>query len=147
MKIAIGSDHRGFPLKERLKPFLAEAGHEVIDAGCSSTETADYPDYAFAVGEMVARGAADRGILACGTGIGMSIAANKVKGVRAALCRTVDDARMTRMHNDSNVLTLGERSLDDAALRELVTVWLTTPFEGGRHARRRDKIIAYELKE
>jgi ribose 5-phosphate isomerase B len=147
MKIAIGSDHRGFPLKERLKPFLTRAGHEVIDAGCASAETADYPDYAIAVGEMVARGAAERGILVCGTGIGMSIAANKVKGVRAALCRTVDDARMTRMHNDSNVLTLGERSLQDPALHELVTVWLTTPFEGGRHARRRDKITAYEMKE
>jgi ribose 5-phosphate isomerase B len=147
MRIAIGSDHRGFPLKERLKPFLAKAGHEVIDAGTSSTESADYPDYAFAVGEMVASGAVERGILICGTGIGMSMAANKVKGVRAALCRTVGDARMTRMHNDANVLALGERSLDDPALHGLVTEFLTTPFEGGRHARRRDKIVAYELKE
>ncbi len=147
MRIAVGSDHRGFPLKEHLKPFLTKAGHEVIDVGCSSTDAVDYPDFAFAVGEMVARGAADRGILACGTGIGMSIAANKVKGVRAALCRTPADARMTRMHNDSNVLALGERSLEDPALHELVTEGLATPFEGGRHARRRDKIVAYEMKE
>jgi RpiB/LacA/LacB family sugar-phosphate isomerase len=146
MKIAVGSDHRGFPLKERLKVMLAAGGHEIIDAGCTSTLPADYPDYAFSVGEMVARGAADRGILICGSGIGMSIAANKVKGVRAALCRTVDDARMTRMHNDSNVLTLSERSLDDPALAELVTVWLTTPFDGGRHQRRVEKINAYESK-
>lgn len=146
MKIAVGSDHRGFPLKERLKAMLAAGGHEIIDAGCTSTQPADYPDYAFPVGEMVARGAANRGILICGSGIGMSIAANKVKGVRAALCRTVDDARMTRMHNDSNVLTLSERSLDDPALAELVTVWLTTPFDGGRHQRRVEKISAYESK-
>jgi ribose 5-phosphate isomerase B len=147
VKISIGSDHRGFPLKERLKGMLAAAGHEVVDAGCASTEPVDYPDYAFAVGEMVASGAADRGILICGSGIGMSIAANKVKGVRAALCRTVDDARMTRRHNDSNVLTLSARSIDDPALGELVAVWLSTPFDGGRHERRVDKIIAYESKE
>ncbi len=147
MKIAIGSDHKGFPLKEHLKPFLAKAGHEVIDAGCPSVESVDYPDYAFTVGEMVGGGAVDRGILICMTGIGMSIAANKVKGVRASLCRTVGDARMTRMHNDSNVLVLGVGSLEDPALHELVTEWIATPFEGGRHARRRDKIAAYELKE
>ena len=147
MKIVIGSDHRGFALKERLKGMIAEAGHEVIDAGCAGTESVDYPDYAFSVGEMVARGGANRGILICASGIGMSIAANKVRGVRAALCRTVDDARMTRMHNDSNVLALSERSMTDPSLSELVAAWLATPFEGGRHQRRVDEITAYESKE
>jgi len=147
MKIVIGSDHRGFALKERLKGMIAEAGHEVIDAGCTGTESVDYPDYAFSVGEMVARGVANRGILICASGIGMSIAANKVRGVRAALCRTVDDARMTRMHNDSNVLALSERSMTDPSLSELVAAWLATPFEGGRHQRRVDEITAYESKE
>jgi len=147
MRVAIGSDHRGFALKERLKEMLAGAGHAVIDEGCASAEPADYPDYAFPVAEKVARGEADRGILICGSGIGMSIAANKVRGVRAALCRTVEDARMTRMHNDSNVLALSEQSMNDPSIEELVTVWLTTPFEGGRHARRIEKITAYESKK
>ncbi len=146
MKIALGSDHRGFALKSRLAKSLGEAGHEILDLGCSCDDPCDYPDFAFAVGEAVAAGAADRGILVCGTGIGMSIAANKVRGVRAALCRTVEDARMTRRHNDSNVLALSERSAGDPCTDELVKTWLDTLFEGGRHQRRVDGITAYETR-
>jgi ribose 5-phosphate isomerase B len=144
LKIAIGSDHRGFALKVHLVSSLSEAGHELADLGCASPDPVDYPDYAFKVGEAVASGAAERGIVICGSGIGMSIAANKVHGVRAALCCTVEDARMTRRHNDSNVLALSERGFGDPTTDELVTVWLSTPFEGGRHARRVEKIRAYE---
>ncbi|UCF06426.1 MAG: ribose 5-phosphate isomerase B [bacterium] len=144
MKIAIGSDHRGFPLKEHLVAVLARGGHEVIDLGCTGTVSVDYPDYAFPVAEKVAQGEVERGILICASGIGMSIAANKVKGVRAALCRTVDDARMTRLHNDSNVLTLSVESLQDSDIDRLVEVWLETPFEGNRHQRRLDQIARYE---
>jgi ribose 5-phosphate isomerase B len=144
LRIAIGSDHRGFALKAHLFAMLSKEGHEVLDQGCAGTEPADYPDYAFKVGEMVASGRVERGILICGSGIGMSIAANKVRGVRAALCCAVEDARMTRRHNDSNVLVLSERRLEDPETDELVRVWLSTPFDGGRHARRVDKIRAYE---
>lgn len=144
MRIAIGCDHRGFALKQRLVAALTKAGHEIADVGCIGVESADYPDFAFAAGEMVAAGKADRGILVCGSGIGMSIAANKVRGVRASLCRTVEDARMTRRHNDSNVLVLSERQLGDPSTEELVAAWLVTPFEGGRHARRIEKIREYE---
>lgn len=144
MKVAIGSDHRGYALKERIAALLRKIGHEAVDLGAESEESADYPDYAFRVAEKVASGEVERGILVCGSGIGMSIAANKVKGVRAALCRTVDDARMTRMHNDSNVLTLAEKSMEDPEIEELIRVWLDTPFDGGRHQRRLDKIIGYE---
>lgn len=146
MKIAVGSDHRGYPLKERLARKLRAEGHEIHDLGCDGTGAADYPDYAIPVAEMVAKGDADRGILVCGSGIGMSIAANKVRGARAALCRTIDDARMTRRHNDSNVLTLSEKSMDDPDVEELVKVWLETPFDGGRHARRVDKINEYDAR-
>ena len=144
MKVAVGSDHRGYPLKDRIARKLREAGYEVEDLGCEGTDSVDYPDYAIPVAEMVAAGKADRGILVCGSGIGMSIAANKVNGVRAALCRTVEDARMTRRHNDSNVLTLSEKSMDDPETEELVRVWLETAFEGDRHARRVEKITEYE---
>ena len=144
LKIAIGSDHRGFALKQHLAAMLGAEGHDVLDVGCPDQSSTDYPDYAFPVAEMVASGSVDRGILVCGSGIGMSIAANKVKGVRAALCRTVEDASMTRRHNDSNVLALSERGLGDPCIDELVHVWLTTPFEGGRHQRRIEKIREYE---
>jgi ribose 5-phosphate isomerase B len=146
MRIAVGSDHRGFALKSHLVKYLEEAGHEIMDLGCSCADACNYPDFAFAVGEAVAAGAADRGILVCGTGIGMSIAANKVRGVRAALCRTLEDARMTRRHNDSNVLALSERSAEDPRIDELVKAWFDTPFEGGRHQRRVDGITAYEAR-
>jgi ribose 5-phosphate isomerase B len=144
LKIAIGSDHRGFSLKERIKDLLAGEGHEIIDVGTFSEDPADYPDYAIPVAEKTASGEADRGIVICGSGIGMSIAANKVDGARAALVRTVDDARMTRLHNDSNVLALAETMGDDEHLDEVIRVWLDTEFEGGRHQRRIDKITDYE---
>lgn len=131
-------------MKERLKELLSGDGHEIVDVGTGSTDPADYPDSAFSVAEKTAGGEADRGIVICGSGIGTSIAANKVDGVRAALCRTVNDARMTRLHNDSNVLALSESSMDDERLEEMVRVWLETEFEGGRHQRRVDKITDYE---
>ena len=144
MRIAIGSDHRGWPLKERLKRLLSGGGHEIVDAGTGSAESADYPVYGIAVAERVAAGEVDRGIVVCGSGIGMSIAANKVDGVRAALCRTVEDARMSRLHNDANVLALSEMTMEDPRLEELVRTWLETEFEGGRHQRRLDRIREYE---
>ncbi len=144
MKVAIGSDHRGYKLKSRLRELLEGRGHEVMDLGAGSEEPADYPDFAFAVSEKVAAGEADRGILICGSGIGMSIAANKVRGIRAALCGSVRDAEMTRKHNDSNVLALSEKSGDDPDINELVLTWINTPFEGGRHLRRINKIADYE---
>ena len=144
MKVAIGSDHRGYKLKSRLKDLLEGRGHEVMDLGTGGQESVDYPDYAFPVSEKVAAGEADRGILICGSGIGMSIAANKVRDIRAALCRTVWDAEMTRKHNDSNVLALSEKSGEDPAVDEVVLTWINTPFEGGRHLRRINKIADYE---
>ncbi len=144
MKVAVGSDHRGYALKERIAALLKDIGHEAVDLGTESEKSTDYPDFAFPVAEKVASGEVERGILVCGSGIGMSIAANKVRGVRAALCRTVDDARMTREHNDSNVLTLGEKSMEDPEIDELVRVWLETEYEGKRHQRRLDKITDYE---
>lgn len=144
MKIAIGSDHRGYSLKERIKTLLAGDGHEIVDVGTDSKDSADYPDYAIPVAEKTAGGEADRGILICGSGIGVSIVANKVDGARAALVWTVDQALMTRKHNDSNVLALSEEIMDDETLDQLVRVWLDTEFEGGRHQRRLDKITDYE---
>jgi ribose 5-phosphate isomerase B len=144
VKIAVGSDHRGYALKERIAALLEDLGHETVDLGTGSAESVDYPDFAFPVAEKVASGEVERGILVCGSGIGMSIAANKVKGVRAALCRTVDDARMTRKHNDSNVLTLSEKSIEYPEIDELIEVWLDTEYEGERHQRRLDKITDYE---
>jgi len=146
LKIAIGSDHRGFSLKERIKGLLAGEGHVIVDVGTHSEDPVDYPDYAIPVAEMTARGEVDRGIVICGSGIGVSIAANKVDGARAALVRTVDDARMTRLHNDSNVLALSEASGADETLGEMIDVWINTKFEGGRHQRRLDKITDYEKK-
>lgn len=146
MKIAIGSDHRGWALKEELKVFLAGDGHEVVDMGTDSEEPADYPDYAIPVAEKAAAGVVDRGIVICGSGIGVSIAANKVRGARAALVWTAGDAEMTRRHNDSNVLALSARMYGDPGLHEIVRVWLSTPFDGGRHQRRLDKIAEYEKK-
>ncbi|MBU8921186.1 MAG: ribose 5-phosphate isomerase B [Bacteroidales bacterium] len=144
MKVAVGSDHRGYLLKERLKKMLAGEGHEVVDLGTGSTESVDYPDFGISVAEMTASGDVERGIVICGSGIGISIAANKVNGARAALCRTMDQARMTRRHNDSNVLALSEESQDDPDVEELVRTWLATPFDGGRHQLRVDKITGYE---
>lgn len=144
MKIAIGSDHRGYKLKSRISELLEERGHTLADLGAGSEDSVDYPDFAIPVAEKVAAGEADRGILICGSGIGMSIAANKVRGVRAALCRTVKDAEMTRRHNDSNVLALSAESGKDPDISELVITWIDTPFDGGRHLRRINKISDYE---
>jgi ribose 5-phosphate isomerase B len=142
--IAIGSDHRGFAHKEHIGAALRAAGHEVRDCGCPGPESADYPDAALAVGELVGSGAAGAGVLICGSGIGVSIAANKVKGVRASLCFTPDQARTTRQHNDSNVICLSGDAVDPAAGLALVETWLAAEFEGGRHGRRVDKITEYE---
>lgn len=140
MKVALGADHRGFGLKEDLKRWLAAYGHEVIDLGPANADRVDYPDYAFKVADAVARHRADRGILICSTGIGMSIAANKVRGVRAALADSVRLARLSREHNDANVLCLGADFLSASEARRIVGVWLRTEFAGGRHARRVRKL-------
>ncbi len=136
MKIAVGSDHAGFPLKERIKDFLLNKGHEVLDFGTTSEDSTHYPIFAKEVSLAVQRGEAERGILVCGTGIGMSITANKFRGVRAALCLNEYMARMSRLHNDANVLCLGDRVLGEELALSIVDVWLSTPFEGGRHKRR-----------
>ena len=145
MKVAIGTDHAGFDLKERLKRELVALGLEVVDVGTTSTEPVDYPDFCFPVGEMVARGEVACGIVLGGSGIGESIAANKVVGVRASVVTSDETARLTRLHNDSNVLALGGRTtadFDDAV--RWMRIWLDTPFEGGRHIARLKKIHDYE---
>lgn len=148
MKVAIGSDHAGFPLKEAVRRELQRLGHEVVDVGTtSSSESVDYPDFSIPVAERVAAGEADRGVVVCATGIGASIAANKVPGVRASVVTSDETARLTRQDNDSNVLALGGRTTPsvDAALGWLRT-WLETPFAGGRHERRVNKIRDYESR-
>ena len=144
MKIAIAADHAGFCLKEQLREKLQRNGHEVTDHGAHSEESSDYPDYAAAVARDVAMGKSDRGILVCSTGVGMSIAANKIPGVRAALATSSDEVRLTRAHNDANVLTLGAKFTDEAGAEALLDVFLHTEFEGGRHSRRLAKIAELE---
>ena len=146
MRVAIGTDHAGFVLKERLKRELEALGHQVVDVGTYSESPAvDYPDFCFPVAEKVARGEADRGVVLGGSGIGESIAANKVDGIRAAVVTSDETARLTRLHNDSNVLALGGRTNPDhEAVARWLRVWLDTPFEGGRHVPRLEKIRAYE---
>ena len=144
MKIAIGSDHAGFELKERIKAFLDARATQWQDFGTGSADSTDYPDYGFPVAEAVARGEFELGILICGTGIGMSIAANKVRGIRAALCTSPEMAAFSRRHNDANILTLGGRILSPKEAMEIVETWLKTAFEGNRHTRRVGKIRSYE---
>lgn len=144
MKVAIGADHAGYQLKDSLKKVLDELGIGYEDFGTSSTQSVDYPDFARAVAEGVAAGTFDRGILVCGTGVGMAIAANKITGVRAAAIVDTDTARLAREHNDLNVLTLGARVLPESRAREIVKIFLQTPFEGGRHGERVKKIHALE---
>ncbi len=144
MRIALGTDHRGYALKELLARHLREEGHEVLDLGTSGEEPADYPLYAFSVGEKVAAGVADRGILICGTGIGMSIAANKVDGVRAALVYDEEAVRLSRQHNDANVLVLPGNWLSEEKSIAWVEEWLAVPFEGERHLRRVGLIDDYD---
>jgi len=142
--VALGADHAGFPLKEDLKAWLIGQGYDVVDLGTQSAESVDYPDFAVGVGSAVTAGKADRGILVCGTGIGMAMAANKLPGVRAAACSDAFTARMSREHNDANVLALGARITSREAAIEILELWLETEFAGGRHARRVDKIIALD---
>ncbi|MDW8218945.1 MAG: ribose 5-phosphate isomerase B [Bacteroidota bacterium] len=142
MKIAFGSDHAGFQYKEALIRYVTEAGHVAQDYGTYSPDSVDYPDFAVAVGNAVAQQEADVGILICGSGIGVSITANKIAGVRAANCLTVEMARLARQHNNANVLTLGERLLSLELAQAVVQAFLETPFEGGRHQRRVEKIHA-----
>ena len=143
MKIAIGCDHRALEMKQNIVDILSAEGHQCRDFGAFNTDAVDYPDIAKLVGEAVVKGTCDRGILICGTGIGMSIAANKIKGIRAALCPDAFCAYRARLHNDANVITLGS-GLDDTSLREILGKFLTTEFEGGRHQQRLDKIKAME---
>lgn len=144
MKIAIGCDHGGLHLKQEIKELLSTLGHEVEDFGTHSTESCDYPDIAEPVAYAVTEGKADRGILICGTGIGIGISANKIKGIRAALCHDSFSAKYSRLHNDANILTMGERVIGPGLAKDIVTIWLNTEFEGGRHARRVEKISALE---
>ena len=144
MRIAVAADHAGRADKDHLAGHLRDLGHEVADLGTDSDESCDYPDYAARVARAVACAECERGVLVCGTGIGMSMAANKVRGVRAAACQTVEAARLSRAHNDANVLCLGSRITDRDAMRAIVDIWIGTAFEAGRHERRVGKITALE---
>jgi ribose 5-phosphate isomerase B len=144
MKVAVGNDHRGVAVKQRVVELLAKLGHEVHDIGANGPASVDYPDYAIPVAEEVSSGRAERGILICATGHGMCMAANKVAGVRAANCRDVVDAELSRRHNGSNVLCLGADLLGEDQIERMIRTWLVTEFEGGRHSRRTDKVTAYE---
>ncbi len=144
MQIAIGSDHAGFVLKEAVKNHLTEMGHSFEDFGCFDNNSVDYPDIGFAVADAVAQGRFDQGILVCGSGIGMSIVANKVDGIRAALCHDTFSAKGARAHNNTNVLCMGERVIGQGLAREIVTAYLTSEFEGGRHAKRLEKMHTRE---
>jgi ribose 5-phosphate isomerase B len=146
VRIAIGSDHAGFPLKEHLKHTLSRLGHSVDDVGTDSEESVDYPPICFAVGRAVADGRADRGIVLGGSGQGEQIAANKVAGVRAALCNDLYTARLSRQHNDANVLSMGGRIVAFSLADEILELWLTTEFQGGRHQRRLDEISQQERR-
>ncbi|MBU2262381.1 MAG: ribose 5-phosphate isomerase B [Proteobacteria bacterium] len=145
-KIIIGADHAGYRLKETLKPFLVEMGLAVTDAGTDNEQAVDYPDFAAKVAGAVAAGIFPRGILICGSGVGMSIVANRFPGVRAALCRDEETARLCRMHNDANILVLAGRKTDPETARAIARTWLDTPFEGERHQQRLDKIMEIERK-
>jgi ribose 5-phosphate isomerase B len=144
--VALGADHAGWELKEVLKAWLISSGHQVVDMGTHSTESVDYPDYACEVAEAVVGAKTDRGVLVCGTGIGMSMAANRIPGVRAALCHDAFSARMSREHNDANVLALGARLTDPEAAVDILRVWLEADFAGGRHARRLAKIADLDAR-
>jgi ribose 5-phosphate isomerase B len=147
MRIAVGSDHRGFQVKQRIIKLLSQWGHQISDEGTYTSDSIDYPDIASSVGQKVSLGEVDRGILVCGTGIGMAIAANKFRRVRAATCHDELTAEMCRRHNDVNVLCLAGDLLGERNLESLIEIWLTTDFEGGRHARRIRKIREMEGDE
>ncbi len=147
MKIAVASDHAGFELKRVLSRRLRELGHEVIDFGTESTERVDYPLYGVKAARAVASGETDRAVIVCATGLGMGIVANKVKGVRAAVCTSEVTARMSRSHNDANVLCMGQMVVDEKLARRMLEIWLETTFDGGRHARRIGQIAEIEAAE
>ena len=143
--VAVGADHAGFALKHDLKQWLIAQGHTVLDVGTYTAESVDYPDFAVAVSRAVSSGEATRGVLVCGTGIGMAIAANKVAGIRAGVCTDVETARLARQHNDLNVLALAGRTTSFEDAIAIVRAWLDTPFEGGRHERRLAKVSDLEV--
>jgi len=144
MKVAVGADHAGFPLKERVKEYLSSRGHTVVDMGTDSQESTDYPLYAFRVAEAVRDGQAERGVLVCRSGNGVAIAANKVDGVRAAICMNAEHAEQSRRHNDANVLVLGAAFIAPEDLDSTLEAWFVSPFDGGRHQRRIGQITEYE---
>lgn len=144
MKVAVGSDHRGFDAKQVVKALVVQMGHECIDFGTDGTHPVDYPDLAFVVATAVSKKQVDRAILICATGLGMSIAANKVRGIRAALCHDELSAKIARDHNDTNVLCLSGDQIGEVLLRKTVEAWINTEFSGGRHQRRVNKITAIE---
>ena len=146
MKVALGADHAGYELKEKVKKYLLSKGVETVDLGTSSTESVDYPDFAIKVAEQVSQKKVDWGVLVCKSGIGMSIVANKVKGVRAAVVRTVEDTKLARGHNDANLLALSGAFTSEEEAKKIVDAWMETEFEGGRHERRVHKIIELEKK-
>jgi len=146
MKIAIGSDHRGVTAKQRVVALLKQLGHEVFDVGTDGSTAVDYPDYAFEVAGLVGGGQADRGVLICGTGLGMCIAANKVQGVRAAPCHDIITAELSRSHNDANIICISGDLLGAELIERMVSIFLRTTFDGGRHSRRVDKIIEFESR-
>ncbi|MDY6795692.1 MAG: ribose 5-phosphate isomerase B [Actinomycetota bacterium] len=144
MRIALGCDHAGYGLKGMVAELLAREGHEVLDEGTYSAESCDYSDFASKVASRVVGGKAERGIIICATGIGMSMVANKLPGIRAAVCNDLYTARYSRLHNDANVLTFGSRIVGPGVAEEIVRIWLETPFEGGRHSRRLAKMADVE---
>ena len=146
MRIIIGSDHAGFALKEAVKSYLSSAGYRVFDAGTHREASVDYPDYGVLTTERVSSGEFEKGILICGSGVGMAIVANKFPGIRAALCLDEETARLSRQHNDSNILVLAGRKTEPAAAERIIKAWLETPFEGGRHQARLDKIRQIEQR-
>ena len=146
MKISLGCDHGGFAYKQILVEHLKEKGYEVVDVGCNSEDSCDYPDYALPAAEAVANGEVDFGVLICSTGIGISIAANKVNGIRCAHCHDVESARLTRNHNNTNMVAFGAKIISKELMFEIVDTFLTSGFDGGRHQRRVDKIMDIEKK-
>ena len=147
MKIALGSDHAGFELKEAIKPFLEAGGHQLVDVGTDSEESVDYPVFAERAAKLVSEGEADRGVVVCGSGVGVSIVANKVHGIRAVNAHDPEEAEMSRRHNDANVLALAGRRLKESEAEAIISSFLDTEFEGGRHARRVEEIAAVEAAE
>ncbi len=147
MKISMACDHGGYLLKKHIKQYLTNKGYQVVDFGTYDTQSCDYPDFAAKASQAVSSGECDKGVVVCTTGIGVSIVANKVKGVRCALCLNADMAEMTRRHNNANVLAMGAKYVDNALAQSIVDKFLSTEFEGGRHQRRLDKITALEKAE